>query len=73
MYLLLLKWYSFKKKFIRCFLDSGVSQDVKPEVTVSKREFDVCDLRECWTACDGTSLDGSKTCRLTQGVYLYYT
>ena len=27
------------RKFICCFLDSGVSQDVKPEVTVSKRSF----------------------------------
>lgn len=35
------------RKFICCFLDSGVSQDVKPEVTVSKREFNECDSREC--------------------------
>lgn len=27
------------RSFIFCFLDSGVSQDVKPEVMVSKREF----------------------------------
>ena len=29
------------RSFIYCFLDSGVSQDVKPEVTVSERKFDV--------------------------------
>lgn len=27
------------RSFIFCFLDSGVSQDVKPEVMVSTREF----------------------------------
>ena len=29
------------RKFLCCFIDSGVSQDVKPEVMVSKRELDI--------------------------------
>ena len=29
------------RSYVYCFLDSGVSQDVKPEVTVSERKFDI--------------------------------
>ena len=29
------------RSFVYCCLDSGVSQDVKPEVTVSERKFDI--------------------------------